>query len=107
MKITRLYTGTDSQSHFDDIEVESGILQPRDGVIFRDATPDHVNRWHRAPRRQYVINLSGETEIEIEDGSKRRLGPGDILLAEDTSGQGHISRDVGAQPRRFIFIPVR
>jgi hypothetical protein len=28
MKITRLYTGTDSQSHFDDIEVETGILQP-------------------------------------------------------------------------------
>ena len=107
MNITRLYTGTDGQSHFDDIEVESGILHPGDGIIFRDATPDHVNSWHRAPRRQYVINLSGETEIEIGDGSKRRFGPGDILLAEDTSGQGHISRDVGAQPRRFIFIPVR
>jgi uncharacterized cupin superfamily protein len=107
MKITRLYTGADSQSHFDDIEVESGKLQPGDGVIFRDHTPDHVNSWHRAPRRQYVINLSGETEIEVGDGSKRRFGAGDILLAEDTSGQGHISRDVGAQPRRFIFIPVK
>ena len=107
MKITRLYTGTDSQSYFDDIEVETGKLYPGDGVIFRDATPDHVNSWHRAPRRQYVINLSGETEIEIGDGSKRRFGPGDILLAEDTSGQGHISRDVGAQPRRFIFIPLK
>ena len=107
MKITRLYTGTDGQSNFDDIEVDTGKLQPGDGVIFRDATPDHVNSWHRAPRRQYVINLSGETEIEIGDGTKRRFGPGDILLAEDTSGQGHISRDVGAQPRRFIFIPVR
>ena len=54
-----------------------------------------------------VINLSGETEIEIGDGSKRRFGPGDILLAEDTSGQGHISQDVGAQPRRFMFIPLK
>ena len=51
-----------------------------------------------------MINLSGETEIEIGDGTKRRFGPGDILLAEDTSGQGHISRDVGTQPRRFVFI---
>ena len=107
MKVTRLYTGPDGQSHFDDIEVESGKLQAGEGVIFRDRTPDHVNSWHRAPRRQYVINLSGETEIEIGDGTKRRFGPGDILLAEDTSGQGHISRDVGAKPRRFIFIPVR
>jgi hypothetical protein len=51
--------------------------------------------------------LSGETEIEIGDGTKRRFGPGDILLADDTSGQGHISRDVGAQPRRFDFIPIK
>ncbi len=44
MKITRLYTGADGQSHLDDIEVESGILQPGDSIIFRDATPEHVNR---------------------------------------------------------------
>ena len=107
LKVTRLYTGPDSQSHFEEIEVETNTLQPGDGIVFREGTPDHVNRWHRAPRRQYVINLSGKTEIEIGDGTKRRFGPGDILLAEDTSGQGHISRDVGTQPRRFVFIPVK
>ena len=107
MKVTRLYTGSDGQSHFEEIEVETNNLQPGDGVVFRDTTPDHVNGWHRAPRRQYVINLSGETEVEIGDGTKRHFGPGDILLAEDTSGQGHISRDVGTEPRRFIFIPIK
>jgi hypothetical protein len=54
-----------------------------------------------------VINLSAETEIEFGDGTKRRFGTGDILLADDTAGQGHISRLVGIQPRRFIMIPVR
>ena len=107
MKVTRLYTGADGQSHFEDAEVETSKLQPGDGIVFREGTPDTVNQWHRAPRRQYVINLSGETEIEIGDGTKRRFGPGDILLAEDTSGQGHKSRDVGTQPRRFGFIPVK
>jgi hypothetical protein len=105
MRITRLYSGADGQSHFEDIEVETGQLQPGDGVVFRSGTPEHVNSWHCAPRRQYVINLAGETEIEIGDGIKRRFGPGDVLLAEDTSGQGHISRDVGTEPRRYIFIP--
>ena len=107
MKVPRVYTGADGQSHFDEIEVEIEKLQPGDGIVFRDATPDHVNRWHRAPRRQYVINLSGEIEIEIGDGTKRRFGPGDIFLADDTSGQGHISRAVGTQPRRFVMIPVK
>jgi uncharacterized cupin superfamily protein len=107
MKVTRLYTGADGQSHFEEIEVETSKLQPGDGIVFRESTPLTVNQWHRAPRRQYVINLSGETEIEIGNGTKRRFSPGDILLAEDTSGQGHISRDVGSQPRRFIMIPVK
>jgi hypothetical protein len=75
MKVTRLYTGADGQSHFDDIEVETSKLQPGDGIVFREGTPDTVNQWHRAPRRQYVINLSGETEIEIGNGTKRRVGP--------------------------------
>lgn len=59
-----------------------------------------------APRRQFVITLSGCGEIECGDGSRRRFGPGDILLAEDTTGQGHITREVGG-PRRGIFIPLR
>jgi len=45
-----------------------------------------------------------EGEVEIGDGSKRRFGPGDILLAEDTSGRGHISRSLRNQPRTSIFV---
>ena len=36
-----------------------------------------------------VVTLSGESEIELEGGRKMRFGPGHILLAEDTTGQGH------------------
>jgi uncharacterized cupin superfamily protein len=39
--------------------------------------------------------LSGEMEVEIGDGSKRRFKAGDVLLAEDTTGQGHITRRFG------------
>ena len=42
-------------------------------------------RLHRAPRRQFVINLSGQSEIEISDRTKRRFGPGDIFLVDDSS----------------------
>jgi hypothetical protein len=46
----------------------------------------------------------GQVEIEVGDGSKRRLGPGDVLLAEDTSGRGHRSRAVDGQARTSLFI---
>jgi uncharacterized cupin superfamily protein len=55
-------------------------------------------------RRQFVINLEGSVEIITGDGSSRILGPGDILLAEDTTGRGHISRAVNNQPRKSIFV---
>jgi hypothetical protein len=35
-----------------------------------------------------------------------RLYPGHILLAEDTTGQGHISRALGDEDRLSIFVPI-
>src|SRR5207244_12516212 len=53
--------------------------------------------WHTAPRRQYVITVSGESEVIIGDGTHIRLYPGHIMLAEDTTGQGHISKRSAAK----------
>ena len=39
------------------------------------------------------------------DGTRRTFGPGEVLLAADTTGQGHISREVEG-PRRQIFVPL-
>lgn len=113
MKIARLYTGSDGESHFEDIEIiledrgdvgKLSQLQSATGIIFRETRPDYNYAWHTAPRRQYVIMLNGEVEIEVGDGTTRRFGPGDILLAEDTTGRGHRSRAVNNQPRTSIFI---
>jgi len=107
MKITRLYTGKEGESHFEEIEVETNKLQPGEGIIFRSAPPGSVQNWHPAPRRQYVITLSGQGEIEIGDGTKRRFGPGDVMLADDTTGRGHITRVVGSEPRLYVAIPLK
>jgi len=115
MKAVRVYTGEDGASHFEDIDIElhdqgavgriSDLWSGR-GVIFREVDGDYALDYHTAPRRQFVINLKGSVEIEVGDGSTRLLGPGDILLAEDTSGQGHISRAVDGKPRTCLFVPL-
>ncbi len=113
MKIVRIYTGADNQSHFEDLQVplkDSGKigfmseLTKATGVVFRETGGDYNYDFHTAPRRQYVVNLEGEVEIEVGDGSKRILRAGDVLLAEDTTGQGHISRAVAGKPRKSLFI---
>lgn len=113
MRVVRLYTGPDNQSHFEDIQVpmkdagKIGFLSERvkaTGIVFRETAGDYDYDFHTAPRRQYVVNLEGEVEIEVGDGTRRVLRSGDILLAEDTTGQGHISRAVAGKPRRSLFI---
>ena len=112
MKITHLYTGTDGESHFEDINISVGgegsermsELIKATGIIFRETSGTYDLTWHTAPRRQFVINLNAGVEIVVGDGTSRILGPGDILLAEDTTGRGHISRAVNNQPRKSIFV---
>ncbi|MCH8190455.1 MAG: hypothetical protein IIC80_03775 [Chloroflexi bacterium] len=112
MATLRIYTGDDGRTHFEEIEGlftasgarDAAAYQPTTGIMFRHTKGETFMDWHGAPQRQYVIILSGEMEVEIGDGSKRRLVAGDVLLAEDTTGQGHITRGWG--DRRIAIIPL-
>ncbi|MBD53354.1 MAG: hypothetical protein CL450_08740 [Acidimicrobiaceae bacterium] len=65
---------------------------PITGVIFRTAQPEVSMDFHNAPRRQIVLPLQGEVEIETGDGDSRIIGAGMALLADDVNGQGHKSK---------------
>lgn len=114
VRVTRLYSGDDGESHFEDIEVAfdefgpGGAMSerlPATGIIFRETGDDYDFDWHNAPQRQYILMLAGGgVEIEVGDGTKRRFHAGDVLLAEDTTGHGHISRAIDKEPRVSIFV---
>jgi hypothetical protein len=113
MKITRLYTGRDGESHFEEVDIplhdqdgaeRKSELMKATGIIFRETSGEYDHDWHNAPRRQFVISLVGQVEIVVGDGTRREFGPGDIMLAEDTTGRGHVSRSVNNQPRKSIFV---
>ena len=115
MNVVRVYTGTDGESHFEDVEValeSRGVggslsaLIKGSGVIFREVDGSYDLDFHTAPRRQVVVNLRGSVDITVGDGTARRLNSGDILLAEDTTGHGHRSQAVEGQSRTCLFIPI-
>ena len=113
MKITRMYTGLDGESHFEDVDIpldnvvgaqKMSERKTATGVIFRETSGEYDLDFHNAPRRQYIINIEGGVEITVGDGTSRILGPGNIFLAEDTTGHGHISRAIKNQPRKSIYV---
>lgn len=113
MKITRLYTGEDKESHFEEIDVpltdagDIGNLSKvffASGVVLRETNGSYDYDFHNAPQKQFIIMLDGEIEIETGHGEKRRFKGGDILLAEDIDGRGHKTKSIDGKLRRSIFI---
>tara|TARA_B100000674_G_scaffold499377_1_gene544662 strand:- start:1002 stop:1370 length:369 start_codon:yes stop_codon:yes gene_type:complete len=113
IKATRIYTGSDQKSHFEDFEIplndegKIGFLSERkkaSSVIFRETSGDYDYGWHNAPERQFVIVLEGSVEITVGDGTSRVFTGGQVFLAEDTEGQGHKSRAINNEPRKSIFV---
>ncbi len=103
MAFIRLYSGDDGESHIEELELASQpdltTLHGAKGVVFRSVEPGYFSDWHHAPRRQYIITLSGAAEIGLGDGTIYHLGAGDVNLAEDFTGRGHTTRVVGDVPR--------
>jgi len=114
LKYTRIFTGSDGLSHFEDCEVNlddrgRGSLisevMTATGLLFRRNTADYDLDWHPAPRKQFVVNLSGTVEITASDGEVRQFGPGSIMLADDTTGKGHKSKAL-TEERVSLFVHV-
>lgn len=120
LKVVRLYVDSTGASHFADEEVTfrltdfappappmsvSDAIESK-GAAFISSPAGWVGDWHPAPRRQYLICLKGQLEVEVSDGEVRTFGPGDVVLVEDTWGKGHISRVVGEVRGYAMVVPL-
>jgi hypothetical protein len=122
--ITRIFTGPDGLAHAEDIELklnargvsemlkatgaEFSVRPPTPGANPRNSGASDANDpgWHTGPARQFVITLSGSSEVEVSGGVHVLAGPGHINLIEDTTGKGHITRNFGPDDRIALTIPL-
>lgn len=111
-RICCLYTGDDGHSHFSDQPLALGAdaagrlstgLQRAAGWMYAEATQERHLDWHTAGPGGVTVMLGGWMEIEIGSGERRRFEAGDVLVALDTTGQGHRS-SMGAQTRALSLM---
>ena len=103
----RIYADASGESHMEDLdlamlpkqifpklpELHLSSVMPATGFSFCRVPAGMTEvSWHNSPSRKIVIWLTGEIEYETSDGMIRRLPPGSVVLSEDTTGRGHISR---------------
>jgi hypothetical protein len=106
-KVVRIYATADGGSRVEEL------------TISPDAKPIDITRmtasvyggsgarapdWHTAPRKQFAINMTGELEVEVTDGTRRRIGS-DLVYLEDLTGKGHVTRALGPITNVFLHVP--
>ncbi|KMQ61905.1 hypothetical protein ACM40_06175 [Chryseobacterium sp. BLS98] len=113
MKITRIFSDINGDSHFEDIEIplinqgEIGFLSDDISVKklqLRKVSAEYNYDFHCAPQKQYIVLLDGGVEIETSLGEIRQFQTGEILLVEDISGKGHKTKNLEKKERTSIFI---
>ena len=107
-RVIRIYATADGESHIEDLVIArnagpAGITQMTAGVYSGSGAtaPD----WHTAPRKQFAINMIGELEVEITNGTRRKIGAGDLVFLEDVTGKGHVTRALGPITNLFLHVP--
>ena len=121
MKYARTYTDLTGKSQMSEVEVavaphnflpgnptlDLSSASEIQTMTFVRASAGWSGGWHPTPRRQFVVGLSGELEIETGDNQVLVLRPGQVVLLEDTSGKGHRSRLLGERDWWGAFLTVR
>ena len=116
----RIFVDLKGDSHFDTVTVNQSLARAAPPAApfyvsedkaaskyrFYSFQPGWTGDWHPAPTRQFLALMSGAVEMETTDGTVRRLGPGDLVLLEDTVGKGHLTRNIGDGYSTFLVVPV-
>ena len=109
MKYIRLYADSTGESHFEDVEValsQMNFAPPAPPFNFSSFNPalqyafcsfpaGWRGDWHPVPRRHIFFTISGKSAVQASDGEVRYFRAGSVLLAEDTTGKGHVSWVIG------------
>ena len=111
MGLYRIYTNSEDKTQIDELDLASNpeltTKTSTQHIFFREWATGHFIDWHPAPRRQYIISLSGTVDVGLEDGTIKHFVPGDARLVEDTTGKGHTTRVTGDEPAITAVIRLR
>jgi quercetin dioxygenase-like cupin family protein len=80
-----------------------GTYPPVNGTRFMiaDYPPGNIPRMHRTETIDYIIVLSGEIEMELDNKEVVTIRQGDVMIQRGTN---HAWRNVSDKPCRMVFV---
>ena len=86
--------------------LEISAHTPATGMVVLAFPDGWYGDYHPAPKKQWMILLSGALEIGVSDGTKHTLKPGEIVLADEVGSKGHTTRVVGNTPASIMAVEI-
>ena len=87
IRCIRLWTGADNNSYFEEGVIDLNLKNDRGDVL-----------------SSVFTTLSGTLDFVTRNNEHFTINPGDILLAEDTTGTGHSWKLIGSAPWKRAYI---
>jgi len=92
----------DNNDETDGRERDAGLTLENGSVLrIVDMLPGRESPMHRTHSIDYGIVLSGEIELELDDGCKTTIREGGIIVQRGTN---HLWRNVSEHPARIAFV---
>ena len=122
MLLPHIYSDAHGHSLLDEIdlrmmapgggEAEAGTYYRRINSARQDVTdwrighalPGHFVDFTPMGERTMIAVFSGQMHITASNGEERQLARGDMMIAEDVAGQGHMTRFVGMEPCNYLLV---
>ena len=116
----RIYSDQEGCSHFETRSIDMASIEyappapalyastpeSAEKIVLLELPPGWYGDWHPTPVRQWLMLMAGACEFETGDGERCRRQAGDIVMLDDTSGQGHRTRVVGDKGMRIAAIHI-
>ena len=120
MKYVHVYGDDQGVTHFKDVAyaMKSGDYAPPappidvsahtsvSGMVTVAFPPGWYGDYHPAPKKQWMIFLTGKFEIGVSDGETRVIGPGTVVLADEVGSKGHTTRVLGNETASILSVEI-
>jgi len=112
MKITNIHVDAHGHSYFGEVDLpQTGnerrvSAKPQDVEYWQmsKTLPGHYADFTTVPEPRFVSVLSGSMELTVSNGEKRYFSRGDMVMLQDTTGQGHTTKVIGFEPCVSLII---
>jgi hypothetical protein len=103
MEVLHIYSDKNGVSHGKRVRVYGNKAIPV-VEIMAGSIGTGLTEWGTARNKRFSINVTGDLDVELGDGTHFKIGKGDLVFIEDQGGKGHRSHMLTPIANLFIIV---